>query len=175
MASKEKKNAPIAEELNNEELKLQLQRREKDLEDLRLKMKYLQADFENYRKHVEKTRAEHEMCAAEAVLRDVLRVADELEAAQQRIKDSEEKKGIGMILGNLMKALERHGVRRIEATGKSDPFLHEAVLAVRSERGDGEILEELQKGYMVGTKVLRHSKVKVSKGPAKAGDGENHG
>ena len=59
--------------------------------------------------------------------------------------------------------LENEGLKRIESAGKFDPNLHEVLLTEESDKEEDCILEELQKGYMLNEKVLRHSKIKVSK------------
>ena len=68
-----------------------------------------------------------------------------------------------MVYAQLVSLLESEGLKKIESKGKKfDPYLHEVMLKEKSEKDDGIILEELQKGYMLNDKVLRHTKVKVS-------------
>ncbi len=67
-----------------------------------------------------------------------------------------------MIYNNLINVLKSHGVKKIDAVGKKfDPYYHEALLKEKSDKEDGIILEEIQPGYMLKSKVIRHSKVKV--------------
>ncbi|MEM4397904.1 MAG: nucleotide exchange factor GrpE, partial [Candidatus Woesearchaeota archaeon] len=56
------------------------------------------------------------------------------------------------------------GLRKIEASGKFDPYKHEVLMKVDSDKDEDEIIQELQKGYMLKDKILRHSKVKISSG-----------
>ena len=59
--------------------------------------------------------------------------------------------------------MRSEGLKPIEAAGKKfNPYLHEVMLKEKSDKDDGVVLEELQKGYMLNDKVLRHSKVKIS-------------
>ncbi|MDP3765101.1 MAG: nucleotide exchange factor GrpE, partial [Nanoarchaeota archaeon] len=72
-------------------------------------------------------------------------------------------KGIEMIYAQLFSTLESEGLKPIEASGKKfDPYLHDVMLKQKSDKEDGIVLEELQRGYMLNDKVLRHSKVKIS-------------
>ena len=68
-----------------------------------------------------------------------------------------------MVYAQLFSILEAEGLKKIEADGKKfDPYLHEVMLKEKSDKEDGIVLEELQKGYMLNDKVLRHTKIKVS-------------
>ena len=68
-----------------------------------------------------------------------------------------------MVYAQFFSALEAEGLRPIQAQGKKfDPYYHEVMLRQKSDKEDGIVLEELQKGYMLQDKVLRYSKVKVS-------------
>ena len=100
------------------------------------------------------------------VLLDVLEVADNFERAipQLRKKDPEGAQGMELIYSQLMKAMEKYGLSKIGAVGKKfDTRFHEAFLQEETDGPEGVILEELQKGYTLNDKVLRHSKVKVSR------------
>jgi molecular chaperone GrpE len=78
-----------------------------------------------------------------------------------------------MLHRNFFKILESNGIKRIEALGrKFDPYLHEAVSIEKTEKEDGIILEEIQPGYFLKSKVLRHTKVKVGENKQEA---ENNG
>jgi molecular chaperone GrpE len=70
-----------------------------------------------------------------------------------------------MILAHLYEMLKEYGVKPIEARGKLfDPNLHEALMQVEDKtKPENTIIEELQKGYLLNGRVIRTSKVKVSK------------
>ena len=104
--------------------------------------------------------------ANKEVLLDILEVADNFERAipQLRKKDPEGAQGMELVYQQLMKSLEKHGLARIDAVGKRfDTCFHEAFLQEETDGPEGVVLEELQKGYTLNDKVLRHSKVKVSR------------
>ena len=125
------------------------------------------AEFENYRKQLDREKEEFMRCANERLIIEILDVADNFERAlpELRKKDPEGAAGMEMIYRQLMKTLEKFGVRSIEAAGKKfDPYDHEAFMQQETEGPDGMVLEELQKGYRLNDKVIRHAKVKVSKG-----------
>lgn len=128
------------------------------------RFKYLQADFENYRKHVDKEKAKFEKRANGELIRELLAVVDDLESAIEKNKNKDAKEGNTMILGNLMAVLGKRGLKPIDVPGKKfDPYYHEAMIREPSGKEDGTVLAELQKGYMLGPDVIRHSKVKIAK------------
>ena len=145
-------------------LRKKLAEKEKEIEKLKTSLAYLQADFDNYRKYVEKEKQRIQSLANENLIRSILAVIDDFESALSSIKDSDTKKGLGMIYSKLMRTLEEFGLKRIEALGKKfDPYYHEAVMSEESSEEDGTVLEELQRGYMLNSTVIRHSKVKIAK------------
>jgi molecular chaperone GrpE len=118
----------------------------------------LQAEFDNFRKRTDKEKQEiYENANQELIIR-LLDILDNFELALKHIKD----KGIEMIYSQLYSLLENKGLKIINAKGKFNPEIHEALI---SEEGNNEdiIIEELQKGYYLNNKVIRHSKVKISK------------
>ena len=130
----------------------------------------LQADFENLRKRLEKEKQEFFRFANEGLIAELLNVLDDLERtvglAESRHQDlAAFLKGVEMILAHLYEMLKAHGVRPIEAQGKIfDPHYHEALMQVENkDLAEHTIVEELQKGYMLNDRVIRTSKVKVSK------------
>lgn len=138
---------------------LESELKERGEEILRLK-----AEFENYRKHLDRERETFTFLANEQLIRQLLDVLDNFERALPLIKDEKAIEGITLIYGQLKKVLEGAGLRRIESLGRRfDPYYHEALLREESEKEDETILEELQPGYMLRDKVIRHSKVKIAK------------
>jgi len=138
--------------------------KEQKIEELTETLQRLQAEFENYKKYIEKSKAEFLKYAHADIIEKLLPVLDSFELALKNTSDKEKLiKGIELIYTQLYSLLEREGLKKIEANGKFDPHLHEVLLKEESDKEEDLILEELQKGYMLGEKVLRHSKVKVSK------------
>jgi len=125
--------------------------------------KYLKADFENYRKMMEKDRLDIVQYANQKLISELLPVIDNIENAINKTKNNEQI-GLKIILDNLTKTFESNGLKSIECIGKKfDPYYHEVLMKEESKKEDGIIIEEIQKGYMLNNKVIRHSKVKISK------------
>ena len=121
----------------------------------------LQADFENYRKRTEKENAEFKQYATKKLVTELLPILDNFQMALRVVDDE----GFKLIYAQLFEILEHYGLKRIDSLGKKyDPRFHEALLQEDSEKEPGTILEELQKGYIVGETVMRPARVKVSRG-----------
>jgi molecular chaperone GrpE len=133
-----------------------------------------QADFENYRKRVERERKDEARRGAGRVLQDLLPVLDGLERALRSHANpayDEYRKGVELIQRHLWDTLNRHGLERIVAEGKTfDPHYHEAIERVETnEHPDGAILQVVQEGYLFDGRVLRPSLVRVAVAPEGAG------
>jgi molecular chaperone GrpE len=131
-----------------------------------------QADFENYRKRVEKERHADRHRGVESLVEHLLPVLDAFDRALAEPKDSsaaadEYRKGFALIRRQLWDALSKQGLKRIESVGKEfDPHRHHAIERVETvEHADGEIVEELQPGYMFHDRVLRPAMVRVAAEP----------
>ena len=122
------------------------------------KLQRLQAEFDNYRKRLEKEKQELVISANAGLMYELLSVLDNFELSLKHNND----KGIMLVYQELQKILEKKGLKVIEAKGVFNPKIHEAVMKVEGEQ-DGIILEELQRGYWLHDKLLRASKVKVSR------------
>lgn len=134
---------------------------EKELKESNDKSLYLLADFDNFKKHMQKVFDENKECANEKMLKELLTISDDFDRAFEKIKDEDAKQGVLMIKENFTKLLNDFGVKKIEALGGiADPKLHEVLLTEKSDKEQGTILEELQKGYTYKNKILRYSKVK---------------
>lgn len=123
-----------------------------------------QAEFENYKKRVDKEKAEFIKYSKAELIQSLLPTIDTFQIALKSTKDNEKfVKGMDMVYAQLISLLHSEGLKPIESLGKKfDPYLHEVMLKEKSDKDDGIVLEELQKGYMLNDKVLRHSKVKIS-------------
>ncbi len=143
-----------------------LEKEREKANDLLNRLKYLQADFENYRKRVEKQMNETAQYGNMRLITELLPVIDELECAVETGRKSGDKllvEGVEMTLKKLRGVLEREGVSMIKASGEHfDPNKHEAVLRVQVEGKNGEVIEEIRKGYMLKGMVIRPSLVKVA-------------
>ena len=141
---------PIAEANAKAEMYLDMARR-------------LQADFDNYRKRNQKDMEEFRKFAGEGLVKEILTIVDDMDRALRTTnEDTEFVRGIKGIRQNLIKILEGNGVTEIPTDGKFDPNLHEA-LCIEESDTDNEIVEVFQKGYRMHDRVIRYSKVKVTK------------
>jgi molecular chaperone GrpE len=93
-------------------------------------------------------------------------VLDDLERALEAAEEHDDAKvvgGVRLVQQALRQALEREGLAEIEADGKFDPHVHEALLAQPAEDAEqGDVLQVLQKGYTLGDRVLRPARVIVA-------------
>ena len=134
------------------------------------------ADYDNLRKRSARQLEQVISSANEKLLGELLDVVDNFERAlQHECHDGNAdafRRGVEMIYQQLTGLLERYGVRPIEAVGKPfDANYHDALLRVASsEHAEGTVVDEISKGYMIGDRVLRHSKVSVSSGVPAGGE-----
>ena len=140
-------------------------RREKDsLQDRLLRTA---AEFDNYRKRVERERRDLADYMKADILAEILPIADNFERALQAPSSDTDslRKGVELIHKQMHDFLRKRGVTPIEALGADfDPNFHQAVIHETSpSHREGEVIEELQRGYMLGDKLLRPAMVKVAK------------
>ncbi len=160
-----------------------LKEKEKQLEEETKKAKEyldhlqrLQAEFDNFRKRTEQEKQYIIKQANSELIQKLLVILDSFELAfKTQKKDDEFSKGIKLIFSEIYTILEKEGLKKIECLGKKfDPNFHEVMLQEESDEEEGTIIEELQKGYLLNDKVIRFSKVKVSKGKTQnTGGNEN--
>ena len=125
----------------------------------------LQADFENFRRRTRQEKEELAAVVTQNLLKDLLPFLDNFERALAAENSDAEslRAGVEMMYKQLVEALKKEGLEYIETKGKPfDPNFHQAVMRVEdAEKEDGEIVAELQKGYMVKGRVVRPSMVQV--------------
>ena len=125
----------------------------------------LMAEYDNFRKRSAKERENIYTDVRVDTVSKFLPVYDNLQRAMATATaDEAYKKGVEMTFNQLCEVFKKLGVEEIEAVGKTfDPNFHNAVMHVDDEeKGDSEIVEEFQKGFKVGEKVIRFSMVKVA-------------
>ena len=126
------------------------------------------AEFDNSRKRNDRERREQADAAATSLLTEILPVVDNLERALLAPATPESARyraGVELIHRQLVDLLRKRGVIPFEALGTDfDPRIHQAVSQETSEtHRDGEVMEEMQRGYMLGDRLLRAAMVKVAK------------
>ena len=147
---------------------------EQQLNELTADLQRTRADFENYRKRSELDRISmYETGQASAILK-LLPVIDNIERAinhiPKELDDNVWAQGVASLTKNLEKSLENMNIKRIDASPGTtfNPDLHEAIQFDEQAQGDSldseEIIaEEMQPGYMLGNRPIRHSMVKVTR------------
>ena len=153
--SENNKDSPSFNEIKKDKMKNDKNGKEKNYFE---QLQRLQAEFENFRKRTEMERLEILKNANENLIIKLLGVLDSFELALRHIND----KGINMIYSELCSILEKEGLKVIKTDGTFDPKNHE-VLIQEAGKENEKILEEIQKGYTLNDKVIRASKVKISK------------
>ncbi len=128
----------------------------------------LNAEFQNFKKRTEKEKSDIYKFANEKVFLDLLEVMDNVERAMSALETEEENPffgGIRQIKKSFQDIFNKYGLERIDAVGAPfDPELHHAVMTEDAEDTESEhVIEELQKGYTLNGKVIRHAMVKVAK------------
>jgi len=126
------------------------------------------AEFDNYRKRVDRERRDQADAAMADALEDLLPIMDNLELAlSTSASEAAEpyRKGVELIHRQMQDVLKKRGVKLIEAVGTDfDPRVHQAVVhEVSSDHREGEVMQELRRGYMLGERLLRPAMVKVAK------------
>lgn len=129
------------------------------------------AEFENYKKRSARETDNFRKFANESILKDLLSVADNLERAVQSSSEVGEDgksciaEGVELTLKEILRVLERYGVKSIDSVGKPfDPAFHEAMMQeINEELNENTVLKEFQKGYTLHERLLRPAMVIVSK------------
>jgi molecular chaperone GrpE len=126
------------------------------------------AEFENYRKRVDRERRESAQYAAGDLLEALLPIVDDFERAL-RVEAGPDaaayRQGVELIHKHLQDLLARRGVTPVETVGLPfDPHVHQAITYESSPgHAEGEVIEEVRRGYKLGDRLLRPAMVKVAK------------
>ncbi|ALD21544.1 nucleotide exchange factor GrpE [Hymenobacter sp. DG25A] len=137
-----------------------------ELADLKDKYLRMAAEFENYKRRTTKERTDLFKTANQELMVALLPVLDDFDRARNFTKDTDDinavRESIDIIHGKLAKTLQQKGLVSMEAKGGAfDPELHEAITQIPAPSEDlkGKIVDEIEKGYYLGDKVIRHAKV----------------
>ena len=148
--------------------------------DLKEKLLRTLADMENLRRRTEREVSDARTYAVANFARDMLNVADNFQRAIDSLPAESREggdpafkaliEGIELTEREMLKTLERYGVRRIDPQGERfDPNLHQAMFEVPNpDVPSGTVVQVVQTGYVIGERVLRPALVGVAKGGAKA-------
>ncbi len=154
-------------------LKERLVKSEEQTKELEDRLLRLAAEFDNYRKRTAREFAYLVKNANERLILELLETLDNFQRALDSAKTKSDyenfHKGVELIYTHMKDLLSKEGLKEIEALGKPfDPNFHEAVTQAESDKyDDGIVMEEIGKGYLLNDRLLRASKVVVSKGKLK--------
>lgn len=155
-----------SEETTSDTKELEKAKEEKD--EYYNRMLRLQAEYDNYKKRTQKERMAERKLKALDLATDLLPVLDNFERALQIETTPETESlinGITMVYNQFKEAFVSHGIEEIETVGTTfDPNLHHAVMQVEVEgKEKDEVVEELQKGYILNERIIRPAMVQVNK------------
>jgi molecular chaperone GrpE len=128
----------------------------------------LAADFDNFKKRTNREREEIHRFANEQLLRAILPIFDDFNRTLKATETASDvvaiREGVELVSRRLMSSLEKQGIRRIETQNQPfDSNLHEAIASMPgSEDQKGQILEEVEQGFLYHDKVIRFSKVIIA-------------
>ena len=165
----DKPDTPEAEASEEAGVEERIAALEAERDELLDRLRRTAADFDNYRKRAARDQESLVARAHARLMKAHLPDVDDLERALVAAAEHEEAKleeGVRLVARELHEALKREGLEEIEAEGKFDPHVHEALLSQPSEADEGSVIEVLQKGYRLGDRVLRPARVVISQGVA---------
>ena len=142
---------------------------EVELSQARDKYLRLYSDFENYKKRIARDRIESAKMAGADFFLSILPVMDDMERAIKAMNETGQnteaiKEGLNLVYNKLKAITESKGLKSMESTGQPfDPEVHDAIANVPapSEDKKGKVIDEIEKGYYLNEKVIRHAKVIV--------------
>ncbi len=127
--------------------------------------KELEKDFEHYRKRTKESEIAFKTEGMTKALETILPCLDSFKKAKKMIKDEVVLEGVNMIEKNIISALEKLGVKKIDCVGKKfDADKHNAVLMVEDKKNkSGTVVEEIEAGYTLNGNIIKYSQVVVAK------------
>lgn len=151
------------------EIETRLAAKEKEYGETHDKLLRVSAEFENYRKRTAREMDDFRKYAVQSLLKEMLSAVDHIElaiqaAAANSAPDKNLTEGLSLTLKELLRIFEKFNVMPIEAVGKPfNPEFHEAILREESgEFPENTVLREMQKGYVIGGRLLRPALVVVT-------------
>ncbi|GAA4018367.1 nucleotide exchange factor GrpE [Hymenobacter fastidiosus] len=156
----------VAEENDGGAPKTESTKTDTELAELKDKYLRLAAEFDNYKRRTTKERADLFRTANQELMVTLLPVLDDFERARTHTQESEDvsmvRESVDIIYNKLVKTLQQKGLTPMETKGGAfDADLHEAITQIPapSEELKGKVVDEVEKGYYLGDKVIRHAKV----------------
>ena len=155
-------NEPLTDDSETEALKEQI---------AQLNDKYLRqaAEFDNFRRRTAKERVDLIQTASKDLIKDLLDVLDDSDRAQEQLGKTDDitqiREGVNLVFNKFRNALTAKGLKPMEVVGTEfNPDLHDAVTEIDAgEDMKGKVVAEVQKGYYLNDKIIRHAKVVVGR------------
>lgn len=154
------------EDVNIDDLKKKIEELEKQRDEYLDGWKRAKADLINYKKEENERFGNLAKFSNEILMRELIIILDSFNLASASFKESSaEKKGLELIKIQLEDILKKYGLEKISVSPGDtfDPTKHEAIAEVESEKPEGTVAEEIEKGYAIGGKVIRAVRVMVAK------------
>ena len=153
---------PMTDESETEALKEQI---------AQLNDKYLRqaAEFDNFRRRTAKERVDLIQTASKDLIKDLLDVLDDSDRAQEQLEKTDDisqiREGVNLVFNKFRNSLTAKGLKPMEVMGTEfNPDLHDAVTEIDAgEEMKGKVVAEVQKGYYLNDKIIRHAKVVVGR------------
>lgn len=167
-----KKNKPEDAEFTEEAVDpkdIQIAELKKEMDELRDKYVRLYADFDNYKKRNAKEKLDLIQTAGKEVILAMVPVVDDFERAlkaAEKSGDTKVQEGVQLIYNKMVSALQSKGLKPMESIGKPfDVEMHEAITEIPAPTAElsGKVIDEVEKGYYLGDKIIRFAKVVVGK------------
>ncbi|HEY4874643.1 MAG TPA: nucleotide exchange factor GrpE [Puia sp.] len=136
------------------------------------KDKYIRlvAEFSNYKKRTDKERYEQIQTAGREIITSLLDTVDDADRAEKQFQNSDDiaqiKEGVKLVFNKLRTTLQNKGLKAMESINTDfDVEKHEAIteIPVSSDESKGKVVDDIQKGYYLNDKIIRHAKVVVGK------------
>ena len=157
----------LDDEITNED---DLERLQKELDEAKDKYMRLVAEFDNFRKRNAKERIELIATAGRDIVQSLLVVLDDSERADKQMESTDDvkgmKEGVLLVFNKMRNALQQKGLKAMDSRNQDfDPDVHEAITEIpaASEDMKGKVIDEVEKGYYLNEKLIRHAKVVVGK------------
>ena len=153
-----------------DELKSTVEMLEADLAESKDKFIRLYAEFDNYKKRTVRERLDLIKTAGSELIGDLLPVLDDFDRAKKSAEDENSNEvfseGVTLVYNKIHGILKNKGLEAMETNGEDfDPEMHEAITEIPAPSEDlkGKILDTIEKGYTLNSKIIRHAKVVVGK------------
>lgn len=164
-----------------DELKAKLEEAQKAADGYKDQLLRKAAEFENYKRRTESEYGAVIRSATESLLTALIPIAEDFARSMKSGRDAGEgdafARGVELIYAKLTKVLEQQGLVPFESVGKPfDVNYHDALLQIpRADLPPGTVVEEVERGYMLYDKVLRHARVVVSAPAADESGNDDNG